>query len=384
MSFLVTARRSARYLLLAVFFAQPLSAAETSLDNLEAELGDLIYRVSRSIVTVEFSDGTGSDETLARVVASGIVADSGGHILVSATAVGNRKAVTVIFGSQRLPARVLGIDYQNMVALLSTGRAVGSPVRFSEDHSCAGQMVVAVGNAYGVRASPTIGFCAGVRDDGNLQFTVPVTSGALGGGVFDLSGSLLGLIAGSIDRRSPVTVAVPAFLLKSTADYLLVNGDRYAGFFGIATEGVLISPPVSLDVSASLVHALSSVADPLDAGVRITSVLTGSPADRAGLRPGDIVFAVGDRRIRSASELSRLVRRLEQGMTVNVEILRLNNQYSVPLIVGKRWSDRQSNAHKPESSITGGRRVVVDSLSRALERFRREVTELEHRLNGID
>jgi len=389
-SFLATVRKYALVLFLAVFFAGPATAGDSSLYSLEAGLNELIYNLSRSLVTVEGIKSIPSclftepkSDALRRLVCSGLIVDTSGHVLVAAESVLGQDQIIVDFEDHRVPAELLAVDYYNDLALLGVKQRFGKPVVCSDRHSCAGQIVIAMGNAYGLRVSPSIGLCAGVRSDGKLQFSVPVASGAIGGGIFDLSGRLLGLIMGGIGEWGQMAVAVPAYKIAPIVEYMLTHGDRHAGYAGITTREIRVIPPIEISYPNKLMSAVGRVNERIDAGVVVTSVVPASPAARSGLRKGDIVFGVGDRRIRSVVELSSLIRQCEPDMTVNLEVIRVNTPYSIPLTIGRRDVLRSSRALAGSSRLEE-REQIADSLARMFKTFKEEVSRLERRLNNLD
>jgi S1-C subfamily serine protease len=385
-----TVRKSVLLLALTVFFPSMITAGDSSLISLEAGISELIYQLSRSLVTVEsfgrVSSSAGispGDATLRSLVASGLIVDSSGHILVAAESVAGCDRILVGFDNRRVPAQLVAVDHVNMLALLRTNQRFGCPVTYSDLHTCAGQMVVAMGNAYGLRASPYMGMCAGVREDGRFQFSMPVSSGAVGGGVFDFSGRLLGMVIGGIGQQDRVAVAFPAHKLAGAVDYMRVNGDRFAGFVGIRTSETEINPPLRLAPTSALMLTGGAQNNVLDAGVLVTSVISGSPASLAGIRRGDLIYAIGNKRVRNVSDLSSVVRRCEPGMIVNIELVRQRASRSISLTIGRRQLPSVMQAASFDDYPIEQRRVA-DSISGALNILREEVSRLERRLQGID
>jgi len=153
---------------LTVFFSPPVQAADSSLTTLESGMSELVYRLSRSIVTVESScrvpsetAGPKGDDMVRKLVSTGVIYDSVGHVLVSAPMVIGQEYIAVRIGKETVRADIVAIDYHTNTALLRCHRPIGEPVNLSQRQSCAGHMVVAIGNAYGLRAAPALGFCAG-------------------------------------------------------------------------------------------------------------------------------------------------------------------------------------------------------------------------------
>jgi serine protease Do len=306
----------------AVFFSGAGFAADSSLTQLERGLDELVYRLSRSVVTIESSRPVSGGDKLSpteegvfRLISSGIVYDFVGHILVSAPAVAGQDQIVVHFGNQSIPARLRGVDYQTGLAVIHVDRKVGAPAEFGSAHGCAGQMVVAIGNAYGMRASPSLGFCAGARPDGVIQFSAPITSETVGGGLFNLSGQLLGIITGGIGSGvwSEAGLAVPAHEIPDIVRYIIQNGDRLAGYIGITTSDIEISPGIKLNLPNMLVTAMTRSNYVIERGILIASVVPFSPAARAGLRRGDLLFSMDKTPLRSSADLRSKVRQTLPG-----------------------------------------------------------------------
>ena len=374
--------------LLAVFFAGSSHAADSSLTSLESSMSELIYDISRSVVTVETSRSVpgdvlegAADEAVHRMISSGTIIDSSGHILVAASTVAGYDRIIVNFQDQQLPARLVGIDYHTGLALLALDRPIGEPARFTDRHTCVGQMVVAIGNAYGLQACPTLGFCAGSRPDGAMQFSAAITPGTVGGGVFDLSGQLLGVVVGGLGAGEPseTGLAVPAHLLPSTVYELLTSGDRVAGYIGITTADIEISPGIELSAPYQLASAGSRRQMIVDKGTIVTQVMSQSPAAVSGLRKGDLLFSIDKTPISSAFELMDRVRLCPPGGAIELGFIRHHQAYYVKLNVGQR-----DLATAGEFAV--GRQIgSSDSLNRnelyrEIQRLKRSLMQVEKKL----
>jgi len=371
----------------AVLLSVTSHATDRPLTSLEGELTDLVYDLSRSIVTVEGSrrvsvpsaDGIPGEAT-ETLISSGIICDTLGHVLVAAAAVAGQDKLFVEVGERRYPAFLVGVDYFSDLALLTLKCRVGIPARFSQRQVCAGQMVIGIGNAYGLSASPSMGFCAGARPDGNMQFSLPMTASCVGGGVFDLSGQLLGVIVGSLGQTSRVALAVPAYQLPSITSYLLQHGDRLAGYIGVSTADIEIVPPISI-ANPLIFAGGGNQSSQISQGVVVTYVVPSSPADLAGIKKGDLILGFEKQSITSAASLALMVRRSEPGTPLDVTLLRRNQPFTLRVLVGRKQilaSSMFSDVEQFEDTHPS-----ADSLSRLLEYFRDEVSHLETRLKGL-
>jgi len=291
----------------------------------------------------------------------------------------DHEKIMVNINNHFYPARIMGIDYYHDLALLQTQPGLGQPVSFADNFVCAGQMIITIGNSYGLHISPSMGFCAGLREDGNVQTTVPISSGSIGGGIFDLSGNLLGMVIGQVGQDNQLALAVPSCKILPVIEYLEKNGDRQAGFIGIATAEIEIYPEVEISGSNVLTGSQGRM---LTSGTIITSVLPMSPADRAGLRVGDLVLSFKNRPVTSPSLLADEVRRCQPGQVVNMEILRQNVIYSVQVQVSRK-NISQFNARLSESPTSPDEGRTADSLTRVLNSLKKEIHDLEKRLNQL-
>jgi serine protease DegQ len=374
----------------AVFFSGAVSGADTSLFRLESGFNELIYQLSRSVVTIESSrpvspkafQGQG-DEAVQSLISSGIIYDLLGHILVAAPAVTGRERIVVRFGDEIIPAQMRGIDHQTGLAVIHINRRIGVPASFSSREGCAGQIVIAMGNSYGIPACPSLGFCAGFRPDGTIQFSSPITSGTVGGGVFDLSGNLVGLITGGIsfESRLEAGLAIPARKIPDIVRHILMQGDRPVGYIGITTTDIEISPGIKLKPTNMLVNAGMSTSRVIERGVMVTAVVPSSPAERAGLKKGDLLLSMNDSPLRSALDLRNRVRQTFPGTVVKLGFIRNNTPYRVRLEIGKLQFDSlqaffaQPAAQYPHRMSEDSLRIEIESLKRALHRLEKQLID---------
>lgn len=376
---------------LAVFFSATGFAADSSLTSLESGMSDLVYRLSRSIVTVETSfrvtppSGTAAGpEAVRRLVSTGVVYDSVGHVIVAAPMVLGYDRIMVRLGRDPVEAELVAVDYHTNLALIRCTTPLGEPVRLSQKQSCAGHMVVALGNAYGLRAAPALGFCAGVRQDGLLQFSVPITSGAIGGGVFDMDGELLGLIAAAVGSENRIALAVPAFRLPEIATILLTGRDRHSGFLGVQSAEIEIVPPLEVSAPRGLTTAVSAGTQVIDRGVVITKVVPGSPAARAGLAMGDLLVSYNGKPVTSAAELAQIVQCSFPGTQGRLELVRQNHFLTVDITIGQKDLTSVLPMSDGEGYFddTPGQ-TLVDSLSQAIIRLREQLNAIETRVQTL-
>lgn len=364
--------------------------ADSSLVNLEDQFNNLVYNASRSIVTVESIKSTtpsdfknSGNETVHSIISSGVIIDTLGNILAAAPSIVKSDYIMVYHDNKVITARIRGIDYNTGVALLSIDRKIGQPVKMISKHGCAGQMIVALGNSYGVKASPSIGFCAGLRPDGTLQFSSTISSGTIGGGLFDLSGNMVGLITGGIGSESwaEVGLAVPSQELYKIVEHLINFGDRQAGYIGITSADIEFTPGIEITYPAQFARTTPHKNQTIKQGIMITEVVPLSPAANAGLLKGDVLISMNGVPLNSAAELRRTIRRSNPGSVIDLSFIRNNSPYIAPLQIGRVEFISAPGFQAISSQSTSG--LNSDSLLNEIEILKKTLNNLELKLRNI-
>ena len=232
---------------------------------------------------------------------SGVVVAEG-QVLTSAHNV-RRGEVTVTFAAGRgEPARVAGIDRDLDLALLEVDTGSAPPIAWEPDAPPAlGAPVVALANPGGRGLRATLGFVSaelrslrgpgGRRVDGAIEHTAPLPRGSSGGPLVDLHGKLLGLNA--LRLEGGLIVAVPASAEVKERAGLLARGETPVS----RRLGVAVAPP---RVARRMRRAVGL---PERAGLLVRAVEPGSPAEGAGIEPGDLIAAAGARELEAIDAL---------------------------------------------------------------------------------
>lgn len=374
---------------LAVFFSPVAQVESFNLTRLEGDMSELVYSLSRSIVTVESSTRVESDylsgageEAIHSLISSGIIYDTLGHILVDASSVAGRDRIAVRFENYIIPAELVGIDYQTGLAIIKVSVKVGQPANLSKQFVCAGKMVIAIGNAFGLPSSPSLGFCAGARDDGTMQFSVPITSGTIGGGLFDLSGRLIGVITGGMNQQgsNETGLAVPAILIPSMARHLISCGDRQAGYLGITSSEIEIIPPMEIRSPAMFASDGSASVFALNRALMVLTVVAGSPAAAVGLAKGDLLFSINGEPITSVITLMKQINQTKPGSQVRLGLLRQDGPIEIAVKIGQRRLGSFSSRLTPVARNVSNSNV---SLQREIEQLKVRLKLLEYQLKSI-
>jgi serine protease Do len=265
---------------------------------------------------------------------SGFVIKSDGVILTNAHVVSDADEVTVKLTDKReFKAKVVGIDKLSDVAVLKIDAKDLPTVRIGDpQHSRVGEWVVAIGSPFGFENTVTAGIVSAksrtLPDEGYvpfLQTDVAINPGNSGGPLFNMNGEVIGINSQIYSRSGGfqgLSFAIPIDVAMKVERQLLEHGKVSRGRLGIAIQ----------DVSSELAETFG-----LDkpAGALVNSVETGSPADKAGIEPGDVLTKFGDTSISRSNELPPLVSEVAPGTRVNVTLWRHGQAKEIAVTVGE-------------------------------------------------
>jgi serine protease Do len=254
-----------------------------------------------------------------RALGSGFIVDAAGHVVTNAHVVEDADQVRVKLSDEReFDAKVRGRDPKLDLAVLELVGAQNLPSVSlgSSDGIRVGEYVVAIGNPFGLGNTVTMGIVsaksraigAGPYDD-FIQTDASINPGNSGGPLFNLLGQVVGINTAINPQGRGIGFAIPVDALKDVLPQLVSAGKVARGRLGVAIQGV----------DPTLAKALG-----LDRpkGAMVAEVEPGGPADRAGLRPGDLIVRVDQTEILHSGELPRTVAKHAPGSKVKVEYVR--------------------------------------------------------------
>ena len=295
-----------------------------------------------------------------QALGSGFVIDKTGHIVTNYHVIEGADEIEVSFSNQdTLRATIVGSDPSTDIAVLrvqSTSRGL-APLAFgNSDTVRVGDPVVAIGNPFGLRRTATAGIVSAVQErtitapngypiDHVIQTDAQINSGNSGGPLLSARGEVIG-VNSQIARADGTTgnvgigFAVPSNTVKEVVAQLTATGKVDSAFIGISGS----------TITAELARVFRL---PVDEGVLIEDVTAGSAAAKAGLKGGatdvvvageshvlggDVIVAVGGRRVGSTEELRDALARHKPGQTVNVQIHRGTKMVTLPVTLGRQPS----------------------------------------------
>ena len=254
---------------------------------------------------------------------SGVIVRSDGYILTNNHVVADAEQVTVEMTDGRsFKAKVVGTDKPSDLAVLKiSGSNLPTLAPGDSDAVRVGDVVLAVGNPLGVGQTVTMGIVSAkgrATDIGDgayedfIQTDAPINQGNSGGALVSARGELVGInsqILTSSGGNIGIGFAIPANMARSVMTQLIDHGEVRRGLLGVTIQ------PVTSDIARSL--GLQHVQ-----GALVNSVQPGGPADRAGLRRGDVITGVNGRAVKDSNELRNEVASLQPGSRVQLSVVR--------------------------------------------------------------
>ncbi|PTL59964.1 S1C family serine protease [Paraconexibacter algicola] len=259
-------------------------------------------------------------------IGAGFVVDARGHMVTNAHVVDDARSVTVRFGrtARRVTAEIVGVDRATDLAVLRVDpRRLGAdaPLELAPAGSVrVGDPVLAVGTPYRLQSSAAAGIVSAVGREirGLTGFSIPdavqtdaaINPGNSGGPLVDERGRVVGV--NSQGRAAGVSFAVSAVTMRRVVPQLIEDGRADQAVLGVSVGSVT------------------------DRGARIASVTAGGPADRAGLRDGDVIARIGDRPTTVEGAVASAVAARRPGQRVPVQVLRDGRERTVTVRLGRR------------------------------------------------
>jgi serine protease Do len=283
------------------------------------------------------------DPTPARGVGSGFIVSPDGLVLTNAHVVANAKEVTVKLTDKReYRAKVLGADRPTDIALLKID-ATGLPsVRIGDAADLkVGEWVAAIGSPYGFENTVTSGIVSAKfrsLPQGTyvpfLQTDVAVNPGNSGGPLFNMHGEVVGINSQIYSRTGGyqgLSFAIPIDVAMKVKDQLQQYGKVTRGHLGVTIQEV----NQSLAESFGLKRAT---------GALVTAVTPNSPAQKAGIRTGDVIVGFNGRPIDSSAQLPLAVGDVRPGETTTVRVWRQGQRQELKVVVGESPQEQVAQA----------------------------------------
>jgi serine protease Do len=280
-----------------------------------------------------------------RGAGSGFIIDADGSILTNHHVVDRAERITVKLSDGRtLRARLIGSDPDTDIALIKVDGQSGLPVAPLGDSSTLrmGEWVCAIGNPLGYEHTVTVGVVSflgrklfDMSLDNYIQTDAAINFGNSGGPLINSRGEVIGINAAISSRASSIGFAVPINGASSVLPQLRARGKVSRGYMGVGLR----------DVDADLERSLKLT---VDHGALVQDITEGSPADRAGVRPYDVITSLDDRAIANDDQLIREIAARAPGSAARLRVLRDGHDQTVVVKLSERPArERNDKADAP-------------------------------------
>jgi len=297
---------------------------------------EVLDKVSRSVVnvsTIKLLHHIFYRAVPVKGMGSGTIINSKGHILTNNHVVAGAEKIGATLADGRvLEGRVIGTCSTHDMAIIKVeGEKLPAAELGDSDKLRVGQRVFAIGNPFGLAGGPTV--TSGVISALNrsiesergmienlVQTDAAINPGNSGGPLVDIHGKVVAINTAIIPFAQGIGFAIPINSAKKCTNEIIAHGSMIRPWLGVS--GLTVTREVA-----------SYYGLPIDRGVLVTRVIPGSPADNAGVVPGDIVLEFAGKTTNSIEELMKEIQKGKAGEKVNLQILRNSKRWIVEAVL---------------------------------------------------
>ncbi len=284
-----------------------------------------------------FGDRFGEQAQRRSGLGSGVVVSPEGYILTNFHVVDGADEIEVAHNDGRkYKARVVGTDPESDLAVLRIPADHKLPVIAfgSSDALRVGDVVLAIGNPFGVGQTVTSGIVSalgrshlGINTFENfIQTDAAINPGNSGGALVDVNGNLVGIntaIYSQSGGSMGIGFAIPVSLARNVMEQIVRTGSVTRGWVGVEVQEITEELADSFKLKGT-------------DGALIAGVMRGGPADKAGIRPGDVLARIAGKPVKDAQGMQDLIAALEPGKSARFDLRREGRDVGVDVVIGKR------------------------------------------------
>src|ERR1043166_3688058 len=364
--------------------ANPPAVANPGIAGVQTSYADLVTRVAPAVVTIRstervrtsqaspfsddpmfrqfFGDRMPQQDTPQRVqgVGSGVIVNSDGYILTNHHVVDGAVEIKVELTDNRtFTAKLVGSDPPSDLAVLKIdAKDLPTLALGDSDKVRVGDPVLAVGNPLGVGQTVTSGIISakgrqtGLSDgsfEDFLQTDAAINRGNSGGALVNTSGELIGInsqILSPSGGNIGIGFAIPVNMATAVMGQLLKNGEVHRGMLGVTIQGIDADLAASLNLPAAR-------------GAIVTSVAAGGPAERAGIKRGDVITAINNQPVADNNSLRNQVASLGPNSNATVTFVRNGREQTAQVTLTELPDQPKGNSddnNSEEGGTTGNQR----------------------------
>ena len=277
-------------------------------------------------------EGSGMKNSLG----SGVIVSHEGYILTNNHVVEGADEIEVVLtDGRKAPAQVVGLDPETDLAVIKV-KLDKLPVIVlgQSEQARVGDAVLAIGNPFGVGQTVTMGIISALGRnnlhinsfENFIQTDAAINFGNSGGALVDTRGNLIGINTAIYSQSGGsvgIGFAIPVSTTKTVMEAIIKNGHVVRGWIGVETQDITKELAESFGLQRST-------------GAIIAGVVRGGPADKAGIKPGDILLNVDGKPVGDTTEMLNLIAQLPPGENAKMTVLRKSREAALDVVVGKR------------------------------------------------
>lgn len=264
---------------------------------------------------------------------SGVIISQDGYIVTNSHVISKADNIIVMLNDGRkATAKVIGNDVESDLAVIKVDLTGLKPLGFREQSTQVGDVVLAIGNPFGVGQTVTQGIISATGRTGLgintvedfIQTDAAINPGNSGGALVDAYGQLVGINTAIFSRSGGsmgIGFAIPTEIVKLVMNGIIKDGKVRRGWLGIELQSSMKDPTKLSDDTQ---------------GVEVMNVMPDGPAAKAGLQRGDIITAMDNKPVDDANTLIQMVARKAPNSVVNLQVMRNKAQSSVNVTLGER------------------------------------------------
>ena len=283
-----------------------------------------------------FGNGGGEEPRRASGLGSGVIVSARGYILTNDHVVEAADEIEVgLADGKKLRAKVIGTDQETDLAVLQVDGTDLPAITFGQvEDAKVGDVVLAIGNPFGVGQTVTMGIVSALGRSGLqintyenfIQTDAAINPGNSGGALTDAAGNLIGINTAIYSRTGGslgIGFAIPVSTARQVMEQIVTTGSVTRGWIGVEAQEITPELAESFGLAST-------------SGVLIAGVLKGSPADRAGVKPGDILLTIDAKPVTDPTAMLNIVAGLTPGKAAAVSVRRDQKKIDLQVEAGRR------------------------------------------------
>ena len=300
---------------------------EKLLDGYSQTVSGVFQKTSSGVVNIEVNKKQGQGS------GSGFVFTPDGYIITNSHVVHGANRIYVCFvDGRRIEAQLIGDDPHTDLAVIHVGLNDLNFLHLGDSSRLqVGQIAIAIGNPYSFQCTLTAGVISALgrsmrSQSGRLIEEIIQTDAALnpgnsGGPLLNSLGEVIGVNTAVILPAQGICFAIPSNTAQFIATEIMRSGQVRRGFIGVLVQNVVLPK--------GMVH-MGKI--PVESGISITGLEPGSPADRFGLRPGDVIVGMDDKIVSSIDDLHKLLTKSAIGHEYKLTVIRDFEKVIIPVV----------------------------------------------------